>query len=431
MRRLLFASATAIGVALIGGSLVGLAAEPACTPDNGGITLPQGFCAAVVADNVGRIRHLTVTSTGDVFAAIQDNARQPGSVLALRDTTGDGVLDRRETFANVGGTGIAFRDGYVYLAATTSVIRFRMKPGDIVPAGAVETVVSGLPRQNEHQDKGLAFDDQGGMYVNIGAPSNDCQPVDRRPGEKGQDPCPLLAEHGGIWKFDANRLGQTLADGHRYATGMRQMVGLQWHAGALWVVMHGRDSLNPFWPQYYTPEQSAVLPSETLLRVTDGDDFGWPYCMHDWQQRKLILNPEYGGDGKAVGRCADKKPPVGAYPGHWAPNDLTFYTAAAFPEKYRGGVFIAFHGSWNRAPLPQGGYNVVFQPMSGNVTNGPYEVFADGFAGQTPLRFPTAARYRPEGLAVGPDGSLYIAASAGTSTPEHSGRIWRVMYTGR
>ncbi len=423
MRRMIGAAAAAVVVAIAGVGILGQAARPACAPDNGGITLPQGFCAAVVADNIGPARHMAIAPNGDIFVALRDS-RQPGGIVALHDTNGDGTLDRQERFGTTGGTGIALRNGYVYFATPTSVIRFKMAEGALTPSGAPETVVADLPEQREHQDKGLAFDGRGSLYLNIGAPSNDCQPQDRRPGLKGEDPCPLLAEHGGIWRFDENKLNQTLADGHHYATGMRQMPGLTWHDGALWAMMHGRDSLNPFWPALYTQEQSAELPSETLLRVTDGADFGWPYCMHDWQQNTLILNPEYGGDGKTVGRCADKTPPVAGYPGHWAPNDLAFYTGTQFPEKYRGGVFIAFHGSWNRAPLPQGGYNIVFQPIAGNQASGKYEVFADGFAGQKPLMQPNAATYRPEGVAVGPDGLLYISEG-------QKGRIWRVMYQGR
>jgi len=423
MRRLMYAVAGAGVAVVVGLGLVGQAAAPACASDNGGITLPPGFCAAVVADNIGSARHMAVAPNGDLYVALRDG-RTPGAIVALRDTTGDGIFDRQEKFATTGGTGIALHAGYVYMATPTSVIRFKLNAGELVPSGAAETVVSGLPEQRQHQDKGLAFDGNGGMYVNIGAPSNDCQNPDRRPGVKGQDPCPLLEEHGGIWRFGDAKLNQTFADGHRFATGMRQMPGLTWHDGALWIVMHGRDALNAYWPDVYSVEASAELPSETLLRATDGADFGWPYCMHDWKQGKLILNPEYDGDGMAVGRCDGKTPPVAAYPGHWAPNDVEFYTGTQFPEKYRGGVFIAFHGSWNRAPLPQGGYNVVFQPMAGNRASGAYEVFADGFAGRTPLMQPNEATYRPEGVLMAPDGSLFISEG-------QKGRIWRVMYAGR
>lgn len=112
-----------------------------------------------------------------------------------------------------------------------------------------------------------------------------------------------------------------------------------------------------------------------------------------------------------------------ALPAHWGPNDLLFYTGEQFPERYRSGAFIAFHGSWNRAPFPQGGYNVVFVPMRDGAVTGDWEVFADGFQGEDELMSPRDATYRPTGLAQGPDGSMYISDSV-------TGRIWRVVYTG-
>ena len=106
------------------------------------------------------------------------------------------------------------------------------------------------------------------------------------------------------------------------------------------------------------------------MQVSEGDDFGWPYCYYSVEEKKLVLAPEYGGDGKKVDRCAQKKEPVATFPGHWAPNALFFYTGSALPAKYKNGAFIAFHGSWNRAPEPQAGFNVVFQPLSGEKAGG-------------------------------------------------------------
>jgi glucose/arabinose dehydrogenase len=202
---------------------------------------------------------------------------------------------------------------------------------------------------------------------------------------------------------------------------MRQMIALTWHNGALHAAMHGRDQLSTLWPELFTVEQSADLPSETLLRVEQGSNFGWPYCYHDWMKDTLVLAPEYGGDGKKIGRCNQFVPPLAGFPGHWAPNDLLFYSATQFPAKYQGGAFIAFHGSWNRAPLPQAGYNVTFVPFADGKPSGKYEVFADGFAGKMPLARPGDATARPEGLAIGPDGSLYVSEG-------QKGRIWRIMH---
>ena len=157
-----------------------------------------------------------------------------------------------------------------------------------------------------------------------------------------------------------------------------------------------------------------------MVELHQGGDYGWPYCYFDGYQQKLVLAPEYGGDGgKSVGRCADKRPPVAAFPGHWAPNDLKIYKGTQFPESYRGGAFIAFHGSWNRSSGPQEGYNVVFQPLADGKASGPYIVFADGFRNGDG----TGTEHRPTGLAVGPDGALYVADDA-------AGRIWRIVFKG-
>ncbi len=397
----------------------------ACAPENDGISLPEGFCAVVVADSLGPARHVAVEGDGDVYVMLRRPAAD-GAIAALRDTTGDGRADVVAYFGETGGTGIGLRGGYLYVAPDTMILRYRLTDGDLRPADPPETVVSAFPRERSHAAKPFAFDDAGWIYVNVGAPSNACQDPDRQQGVPGRDPCPLLEHYGGVWRFRADALGQTPdRDGFRYATGIRNGVANAWNPGTdkLYVAQHGRDQLSQLWPDLYTDEQSAELPAEELFEVEEGDDFGWPYCYFDQQQGKKVLAPEYGGDGQQVGRCADVEAPIAAFPGHWAPNDLLFYTGRQFPARYRGGAFIAFHGSWNRAPLPQQGYNVVFVPFTDGKVSGAYEVFADGFAGADPLVSPGDARYRPMGLAQGPDGSLYL-------TDSRQGRLWRVIYTG-
>ena len=192
-------------------------------------------------------------------------------------------------------------------------------------------------------------------------------------------------------------------------------------SGALFGVVHGRDQLSALWPDYFTNEMSADKPAEELVRIDRGDDFGWPYCYYDSDSGTKVLAPEYDGDGVAVGRCADMEDPLVDFPAHWAPNDLEFYSGTQFPEHFRGGAFVAFHGSWNRAPLPQAGYNVAFAPFTDGAPTGEWEIFADGFAGEE--LSPRSAAHRPVGLALGPDGSLYISDSV-------RGRIWRIVSVG-
>ena len=401
----------------------------ACDPDNGGIKLPEGFCALVVANDVGTARHIAVAPNGDIYVATQSRGGrgQPqtgGGVVALRDADGDGKFEIKEAFGAGSSTGVALRNGYLYVAHPTSVERFKMTAGQLKPTGEPETIVTGLPGERQHQDKGLTFDGRGSLYINVGAPSNACQQPDRQPGVKGVDPCPILEKHGGLWKFDENKLGQKQEDGTKFATGLRQFPAIAWHDGAVYLVMNNRDQFDVFWPDKFTAKDNAERPAEPMYRATMGANFGWPFCFYDYGQKKVVLNPEYGGDGNEVGRCAEFTPPVAVFPAHWAPVDVMFYTGNQFPKKYQGGAFIAFHGSWNRSPMPQDGYNVTFQPFANGRPSGDFEVFAQGFAGKDPLMNPGDAVARADGVAQAPDGSLYIAESV-------KGKIWRVIYTGK
>lgn len=390
--------------------------------DNAGLKVPTGFQVLVVAENIGAARHIAVRSNGDLYVAL--NARHSGHcIAALRDTNGDGKADEIKYFGDLGqGTGIGIHDGYLYYGSDTAVVRFKLIPGSLVPDTHAELVAS-LPVQHEHEAKSIAFDNQGHLYVNIGAPSNACQVQDRTKGSPGQTPCPLLEYHAAIWQFSANKLRQTQQNGgKRYVTGTRNCVALTWNpiVHKLFAVMHGRDQLHQLFPQYYTDKQSAELPAEEFLLFKPGANYGWPYAYYDEFQKKLMTCPEYGGDGKKAAPAGKYQDPIMAFPGHWAPDGLLFYTASQFPGTYRNGAFIAFHGSWNRAPLPQQGYKVVFVPFKGDHPSGNYTVFAGGFKGSEPGN----AGYRPSGLAQGNDGSLFVADDA-------RGTIFRIVYTGK
>jgi glucose/arabinose dehydrogenase len=397
-------------------------AAATCDADNGGITLPQGFCAQVVADGLGTARHIAVAPNGDVYIALMGDGDK-GGVMALRDTNGDGKFEMKEHFGSGSVTGIGLRNGYLYIAQPNSVLRYKMAKGELKPGGEPETVVAGLPGVRQHGDKGLTFDGKGSLYVNVGAPSNACQMKDRQAKSPGQDPCPILEKNGGIWKFDENKLNQKQEDGTRFATGLRQMPAITWHDGALYIAMNSRDQLDIMWPGTFTAKENAERPAEPLFKAVQGSDFGWPYCFFDYGAKKFLNNPEYGGDGKTSDRCGKFTPPVAAFPAHWAPVDLAFHSGKQFPAKYKDGVFVAFHGSWNRSPQEQAGYNITFQPFSKGAPSGDFEVFASGFPGKTPLMNPNDAAARPDGVAEGPDGSLYI-------TDSQKGKIWRVMYKG-
>ncbi len=427
-------AASASAAAGGGGAGAAPRAAAACAPDNGGITLPAGFCATVFADSVGGARHVAVAPNGDVFVARSTPGRQKAGdesgqgarvgVLALRDRDGDGRADEQEAFGRAGGTGVALAPGWVYVDEGPRVVRYPVPAGRLTPTGPAEAVVTGLP-MGGHAAHNVLLDGRGGLFVNVGSLTNSCQRADRQTGSPGADPCTELGTRAGIWRYAADRPGQRFSAGERYATGIRNAMGLALDPrdGAMYATQHGRDQLLQNWPQHFTAQESAELPAEELVRVAQGSDFGWPYCYYDQTQGRLVLAPEYGGDGRAVGRCASKQAPVAAFPGHWAPMSAAFYTGQQFPARYRDGVFVAFHGSWNRAPLPQAGYNVTFVPMRAGQPAGTPERFADGFAGAARLADPGAARHRPVGLAVAPDGGLYVTDDVG-------GRIWKIVYTG-
>ena len=402
-------------------SLAAQAGKAVCAPDNAGLKLQPGFCALIVAESIGPARHLVVLENGDLLVA---TAGQRGGVRMLRDTTGDGKADVVRSFGVGGGTGIAFAGEYLYFATNNTVVRWHWQVGQLEPpaGGGPDTVVTGLTMQRSHAAKSIAIGSDGQLYVNIGAPSNSCQVQDRAPESPGQDPCPLLDSAGGIWRFDPRRAGQRQTEGQRYATGIRNAVALAVDpgTGSLFAAQHGRDQLAANWSKFYNEAASSELPAEEIFRLEAGGDYGWPYCYYDWRRRQKLLQPEYGGDGKTMGaRCETVSKPVVAFPGHWAPDGMVFYNNRTFPMKYRGGLFIAFHGSWNRTPGPQQGYKVMFVPMGRGVATGAAEVFADGFAGETVT--PAGARARPTGLAVGPDGSLYVSSDQG------GGAVFRIV----
>jgi glucose/arabinose dehydrogenase len=433
MKRLLLVAVIVCSGAAGSVTLNGQRGLPACDPDNGGITLPPGFCALVVHEGgIGEARHLVVNTNGDIYVILRRGVRPspkepfaPGGIMALRDTNGDGKADVTEKFGEIGGTGLELRNGYLYYAATSHIGRFKLTAGELKPAGPAEIVVEGFPSGGGHAEKDIAFDNSGNVYVNIGLPSNACQIPDRRQGAPGIDPCPQLEERGGIWRFKADTVGQKYSKEARYASGMRQPVALAWHDGHLYAAMNSRDSLDTLFPEKgYTAEDNAVGPSEPMLQIAQGDVFGWPYCYHDSRVQAMILAPEYGGDGRIIGRCSQFKAPFATFPAHYAPVDLMFYTHTHFPAKYRGGAFMTSHGSWNRAPFPMAGYNIIFQPVLKGKNIGPHEVFADGFKGKEPLMSSNEAVARPNGTYVGPDGTMYITESV-------KGKIWRVVYRGK
>lgn len=410
---------------------------PEPDPDNGGLFLPDGFGALVVADSVGPSRHLAVSDNGDIYVKLRITTGNLFDIIAgnvaLRDTNKDGradVFQRFGSYPNDGsfGTEMRIHNGYLYFSTERVVYRQKLTPPTLVPESHPEIIFIDHHPLQWHNAKSLAFDNRGGMYVTFSAPTNACEDWNSVSGDavvdvKGEFPCLQLIDQAGIWKFDEGKLEQSQANGQRFATGLRSIVAISWNDedSSLYAVQHGRDFLDAHAPQYYSSWQNAVLPAEEFVKIKKNDDFGWPYTYYDHFKHKRIIAPEYGGDG--IKEANDFVHPLMGLPAHWAPNDLLFYKGDQFPARYRKGAFLAFHGSTNRAPYPQGGYIVAFIPFENGKPIDKWEVFADGFAGVDTIASMSNAKYRPMGLSEGPDGSLYISESK-------RGRIWRIVFKG-
>ncbi len=394
-----------------------------------GMRIPPGFEATVFAQMEGYARHMAVRDDGTLYLALTVRMGRGSTMglVAMQDSDGDGAADVIERFAtDIPGTALQFHDGDLYFGSKTAVYRFRFEDNELVPTADPEIVVDGFPVQRLHEAKTFAIDNDHRLYVNVGAPSNACMEEFRTRGSPGQLPCPHLDVQASVWRYDADVSGQAqVEDGEQFATGIRNAVAIEWSEEheQVYFLTHGRDALATLYPEYFTAEESAELPSEEMHVLVAGGNYGWPYSYYDHVQGKRLLAPEYGGDGKQETDAGLYAEPIATFPGHWAPNDLMFYTGDQFPARFRNGAFVVFHGSWNRAPLPQAGYNVVFVPFDGATPGPDFEIFAEGFEGAGVLENPADAVHRPTGIAEGVDGEIYISSTV-------SGRVWQVRYIG-
>ncbi len=400
--------------------------------------MSPGFCATIFADNLGHVRHMAVAPNGVVYVNTwsgryfrYDTPPTGGFVLALKDSKGVGVADIIERFGDgvpegsAGGSGVAFYKGAVYAEQNDKILRYAIPEGSIVPKDRPEVVVSDLPLTGDHPMHPFVIDPQGNIYIDLGSATNSCQVDNRKIGSPGIDPCVEQETRGGTWRYDANKTGQKFSAAERFATGIRNGEGFSFDAsGKLYATQHGRD------------QARAALP-HALYRCAKRGTAGRGSCpgrqgrrfrglaemfIFDGMQKKLVLAPEYGGDGARRSVSAREKTPGRFLPGALgAERSLDLYRNG-FPTAYQGGLFVAFHGSWNRAPAPQGGYDVVFQPMKGRQDDGRLcrlrRWLRRAVKETRPLHITGPAVWR-----WGPDGALYVA-------DDQKGRIWRVTYHG-
>lgn len=379
------------------------------------LKLPAGFSAKILATDLGATRHMVIGKNGDMYVKLS-KLKDGKGIYHIKDTNGDGEIESKTLFGDYQGTGIAIKNGYLYSSSNKGVFRYKLNDKEeVVDFEKPEKIIEGLTDHGRDNAKPITLDNAGNIYVTVGSYSDNCREAGSG---KGMSPCTILDSAGGVWKFKADKAGQTFSDGVRFATGVKNAVGIDWDqkTNALYATVHGRGKFDDFYPQYYTPKQSAELPAETLYRLKEGDDAGWPYIYYDHFQNKKILAPEYGGDGK---KTAGEKAinPLVAFPAHLGPNAIMFYTGNQFPARYKNGAFIAFHSQ--SAELKKG-YLVAFVPFV-NGKPGKWEIFADNFAG-TDLAKPTGPiQHRPCGLAQGPDGALYV-------TDDLNGTIFKIDY---
>ena len=411
---------------------------PALAAEPDGLILPPGFHASVVGDVGPRARHIAIGPNGDLYVSTIDfkslmdpKAPHIGILVAHLDRDHKIAGEVQHFGSADNGTGIGFHDGMLYAAAPAAIYRFKFSKGEAIPAAAPEIVVDGMPTTGS-PNRGLAFDGKGDLFVSVPGASNNCEDKSdpSNPHPRGLNPCPELKTRAGIWRFSADKTDQHFpTDGEQIATGVRDMQALSWSRDlhGLYAAMQGRNgaahALDPSVPG--TSGDNYI--AEEMHRIDKGTDLGWPYTYYDVDQKKRVLAPEYGGDGKkaADGHYSD---PVVAFPGHASPLDIAFYDGRQFPRAYRGGAFVVFHGGLG-PDLAEGhnGYDVKFVPfhVSGAKAGkaGAPQDFIEGFAGpDASYKNADKAMYRPVGAAVAKDGSLYVMDG-------NKGRIWRITYS--
>lgn len=345
------------------------------------VTLPPGFTINAYAEGLGNARMLLFTDAGDLLVS----APRQGKVWLVQRSADGGATAaaQRVLLDNLKQPhGLAYREGWLYVAEGDAVLRIRFDPAAGSVSGAPERIIRGLPTGGNHWTRTVHVGPDGKLYVTIGSTCNVCIEGDKR--------------RAAMLRYNIDGSGEEL-----YASGLRNAVDFDWQpgTGVLYATDNGRDLLGDDFP-----------PCE-LNRVVQGGFYGWPFANGN-----RVPDPNYGAGHEA--EIAESIPPAHGFGAHTAPLGITFYeppggtAPAAFPAPYRGAAFVAQHGSWNRSK--KSGYQVValhFQP-DGTIREEP---FATGFM------IDEEVTGRPVDVAVGPDGALYVS-------DDFTGSVYRIAY---
>ena len=344
------------------------------------LTVPDGFTVNVFAQGLGNVRMMAQAEDGTVYVT----RRNEGDVIALRDDDGDGVADFMDTLVELEGVhGITIHEGRIYLAPPTTVYAADLFVNGNI--GQLEEFVTGLPSGGQHPNRTIAFGPDGRFYVTIGSTCNSCVESDER--------------NATIHVAEPDGANLTL-----FAGGLRNTIGFGWHpvTGEMWGMDHGSD-----W-------RGDDQPPEELNRLSEGTDYGWPFCFGDRQPDPYLAQDPTGATKQEY--CSLTEAPALTYQAHAAPIGMVFYTGDSFPEGYAGDAFVAMRGSWNRSEAV--GYEVVRVDFDDGQPTG-FDTFLSGFL----IEDGTAQFGRVAGLLVAHDGSLLVAE-------DQNGVIYRVSYTG-
>jgi len=356
------------------GIVLMLLAAPAVAQDSP-ISLPPGFHLETFARDIPGARFMTLDPNGTVLLSQPRQSR----VVALPDGNRDGRADRIVTVAEGLDRphGLAFKDGALYVAETGRVLRFRYDPATL-KASDPKPVVSSIPAGGGHWTRTIAFAPDGRLFVSVGSSCNLCKESDAR--------------RAAIVRYEADGSGERL-----FATGLRNAVGIAFLPGTstLWATVNERD-----W-------KGDDLPPEYVTDVKEGGFYGWPACF---VAGKKVVPDERGAED----RCQKVTLPAVEVQAHSAPLGMAFYTGLQFPAEYRGSLFVAYHGSWNRT-VPTG-YKVVRIPFANGQPSGTVVDFATGWLGAN-----RQVTGRPVDVLAGPDGALYVS-------DDHAGAVYRVTY---